>query len=553
MGYLKRIIKSFSKNERLVFAAAFLVFLISSFFIGLIFFSSKTSLTAVAGGQYSEGVVGQPIFVNPIFSGSNEADQDLSELIYSSLSKMAESYKASSDGKTWLVRLKEGIRWDDGQPITADDVIFTISVIQNVDSRSPLYPMWQKVKTERVSELEFKISLPEAYSFFQNTLDELKPVPKHIFAGIPAENLRLSEYNLEPVGSGPFRFSSMKTQKSGFIAEYYLARSNGFFGDRPYLDNIVFKFYDNEKELIKAFNSGSIDGFGGLMATDIPEIKISHQLFEMRMPRYYAVFFNTSAHPALKEKNVRLALNYATDKSKLIQDVFGGRALAVDGPLVPGMEGYDPDVYPQESFSIEKANNVLEGGGWLMQEDGVRAKTIKGEKIRLEFDLVAPEISFLEESAKIISESWAMAGVKANVLEYSFEKINEETIRTRNYQMIIFGNIFSNNGVPDLSSFWHSSERFYPGLNLALYENKTADSLIESIRKATDPDRRQSSLSSLQSLIVQDSPGVFLFSPNYFYASKTSLGGFDERFITLASKRFQNIFGWYVKTARIFK
>jgi peptide/nickel transport system substrate-binding protein len=273
----------------------------------------------------------------------------------------------------------------------------------------------------------------------------------------------------------------------------------------------------------------------------------------MRMPRYYAVFFNTSAHPALKEKNVRLALNYATGKSELIESVFDGKALAVDGPLVPGMDGYDPEVYPKEIFSIEKANNILNESGWLAQEDGVRAKTIKGEKIRLEFDLVVPEISFLEDSAKIISENWAKAGIKANIRKHSIEKINNETIRTRNYQMIIFGNIFSNNGVPDLSSFWHSSERFYPGLNLSLYENKTADSLIESDRKAVDPDRRQGSLSSLQSLIVQDSPGVFLFSPNYFYASKTSLGGFGEKFITLASKRFQNISGWYIKTARIFK
>ena len=553
MGYLKKIIKSFSRNERIVFASAFLAFFISSLFLISSFFSANTSLVAVAGGKYAEGAVGQPIFVNPIFSGSNEADQDLVELIFGSLGEMAESYKVSADGKTWLVRLKEGIRWDDGRQITSDDVIFTIGIIQNADSRSPLYPMWQKVNPERISELEFRLDLPEVYSFFQNTLDEFRPIPKHIFAGIPAENLRLSEYNLEPVGSGPFKFSSMSTHRSGFIAEYRLARNNDFFGDRAYLDNFIFKFYENEKELMKAFNSGSIDGFGGLRAMDLAEIKISHQLFEMRMPRYYAVFFNTSAHPALKEKNVRLALNYATDKSGIIQDVFGGKALSVDGPLIPGMSGYDPDVYPQEGFSTEKANSILDNGGWVIEEDGVRAKTMNSGKVRLEFDLVVPAISFLTESARIISENWAKIGVKANVIEYSVEKINEDAIRTRNYQMILFGNIFSNNGVPDLSSFWHSSERFYPGLNLALYENRTADSLIESIREATDSNRKQSSLSSLQSLIVQDSPGVFLFSPNYFYVSKNSLGGFNERFITLASKRFQNISAWHTKTARTFE
>ena len=220
MGYLKRIVKSFSRNERTVFIAAFLVFLLSLIFSSFIFFSKKTSSAAVAGGQYIEGIVGQPTFVNPIFAGSNEVDKDLTEIIYSPLSRMADGYKAGDNGKTWSVRLKEGIYWDDGQPITADDVIFTISAIQDSDSRSALYPMWQKVKAERVSELEFKLILPEAYSFFQNTIDELRPVPKHIFAGVPVANMRLSDYNLEPVGSGPFKFSSIKKQRSGFIAEY---------------------------------------------------------------------------------------------------------------------------------------------------------------------------------------------------------------------------------------------------------------------------------------------------------------------------------------------
>jgi len=553
MGYLKRILKSFSKNERIFFVAAFLIFVISLIFSSFIFFSKNTSLVAVAGGSYTEGVVGQPSFVNPVLAGSSEADKDLVEIIYSSLSEMAESYKISGDGKTWSVRLKEGILWDNGQPITADDVIFTINVIQDPDSRSSLYSMWQKVKAERVSELEFKLVLPEAYSFFQNTVDELRPIPKHIFAGVPVSNMRLSDYNLEPVGSGPFKYSSMKTQRSGFIAEYYLVKNDNYFGDKPFLDNFVFKFYENEKDLVNAFNSGSVDGFGGLGANNLSAVKISHQLFEIRMPRYYAIFFNTNAHPALKEKNVRLALNAAVDKNVLIQEVFDGHALAVNGPVVPGMAGYDSGVYPENDFSIQKANQILDNSGWSVQEDGIRGKALKGDNVRLEFNLIVPSISFLEEGAEAIAKNWEAAGVKVNLLKYSLNDINNEIIKTRNYEMIMFGNVFSTSGFPDLSSFWHSSERFYPGLNLSLYDNKTADSLIEAIRVALDSQKKQTNLSSLQSLIINDYPAIFLFSPNYFYITKKSLNGLDEKFITLASKRFNNISSWYVKTARVFK
>ncbi len=552
MGYLKKVLKSFSKNERMLFVAAFLVFLLSLVFSSFIFFGEKTSSVAVAGGSYIEGIVGQPTFINPIFAGSNEADKDLAEIIYSSLNEMSESYKVNDGGKTWSVRLKEGIYWDDGRPITADDVIFTISVIQDPDSRSSLYPMWQKVKADRVSEIEFKLTLPESYSFFQNTIDELKPVPKHIFAGVPVANLRHSDYNLEPVGSGPFKFSSMKKQRSGFIAEYYVIKNNNYFGDRPYLDNLVFKFYENEKDLIDAFNSGVVDGFGGLGAGNLSAIKISHQLFEMRMPRYYAIFFNTNAHPALKDKNVRLALNYAVDKTVLVQNIFAGHALVVNGPVVPGMEGYDANVYPEENFSIEKANDILNSSGWHRQDDGIRGKVIKAEEIKLEFNLIIPTISFLEDGVKIIAKDWEEIGAKVNILNYSLDDINNEIIKTRNYEMIMFGNIFSTNGIPDLSSFWHSSERFYPGLNLALYDSKTADSMIEIIRETLNLEKKQRNLSSLQSLIIHDYPAIFLFSPNYFYITKTSLNGFNEKFITLTNKRFENISRWYVKTARVF-
>lgn len=271
------------------------------------------------------------------------------------------------------------------------------------------------------------------------------------------------------------------------------------------------------------------------------------------MPRYYAIFFNPYAQDVLTDKNVRLSLNYATDKKKIIEKVFDNQALSVEGPLILGMKGYEAEIYPNESFSLEKANQVLESGGWQLNAEGIREKNFDKQTKRLEFDLVVPEIPFLVETANLVKEDWSKIGVKLNLVVNSPEQINDEIIKTRNYQMIIFGNIFANAENPDLYSFWHSSERFYPGLNLALYENKTADNLIESIRKTLNDLKRQSELSSLQSLIIQDQPAIFLFSPDYLYVTKNWLRGFDEKFIDSASQRFQDIAKWYEKTARVFK
>ncbi|MEK7496041.1 MAG: peptide ABC transporter substrate-binding protein [Patescibacteria group bacterium] len=550
--------KTFSRSERLIFIASFLIFIASFVFIGVNFFDEKTTLASISGGRYTEGIIGQPSFVNPVFAGNNDSDRDLIELIFSDLSDLAENYKTNGNGKVWNIRLKESVVWHDGEPITSDDLIFTIKTIQEPDSHSSLFSSWQGIVVERISEREVKLTLPKTYGFFESTLKELRPIPKHLFEALPASNLRLSDYNLEPIGSGPFKFVSFKKERSGFIDEYRLTRNESYFNQKPYLEEIVLKFYQNEDELIKAFNSGAIDGFGGLNPKNISKIIINHQVFKLLMPRYYAVFLNPYSRAVLKDKNIRLALNYGVDKKSLVEKVFDGQAVWPAGPLTLGMKGYTAGAYPEEDFSVEKANRILDDLGWQLNTDGIREKKIKKESERLEFNLVVPQISFLIETANLIKEDWSKIGVKLNLIIRPTVEINDEAVKNRDYEMLIFGNIFRNNDVPDLSSFWHSSERFYPGLNLALYENKTADSLIESIRKNLNERNRELALAILQSLIIRDMPAIFLYSPDYFYISKTSLKGFDDleqrrRIISLPSDRFKNIEKWYVKTARVFK
>ena len=545
----------------MLFAAAFLIFVVAGIFFAATIIDQKTKLVAVAGGSYREGILGQPSFLNPILVNGNETDRDLTQLLFSNVPDLAQSFKVSTDGKIWTVRLKDNIVWDDGKSITSDDVIFTVETIQNPDSRSSLLPIWAGVRVERVSEREFTFILPQPYAFFENNLQELRPIPKHMFGLLPAANIRLSNYNLEPVGSGPFKFDSFRKRNDGFITQYTLRRSETFFGTKPYLNEIIFKFYEDENALLAALNISVIDGAGGLQAASEERISFSHKTFEIRMPRYYALFFNTYASPALADKNVRIALSGAVDKEALVKNVFKGYALSVAGPMVPGMEGYAPQAYPQNQFSYEKANQVLDLAGWQRGDDGIRSKNLglpvknpvpggpKTAPTRLEFSLVVPKTQFLVDTATMIKEEWEKIGVTLNLITLDQQDIADTALRTRNYEMIIFGNVFGNN--PDLFSFWHSSERFYPGLNLALYNNSVTDSLIESVRKDISKEARDIDFASAQSSIAGDVPAVFLFSPSYIYVTKAWLNGFNEHFIPLSSYRFQNIESWYVKTARV--
>ncbi|MBI4993518.1 peptide ABC transporter substrate-binding protein [Candidatus Wolfebacteria bacterium] len=549
---LIQIFKSFSKKELLTFLASFFILLVSFSLFFVEFIESKTKITPVVGGQYTEGIVGQPSFINPILAIS-DADRDISEIIFDDLSDFAESYKADQNGKIWHYRLKENLKWHDGEKITSDDIIFTIETIQNPDVYSPLAQNWQGVVATRVSEMEVEFRLPSQYAFFGAILKDLNPIPKHIFAKIPAVNLRLSNYNFEPVGSGPYKFEAFHKKSDGYIDLYSFRRNENYFGHKAYLEKFNFAFFDRDEEMIKSFNSGDIDGMGVSNYRDISKVFFPNKIFSLGENKYYAVFLNSYTHLAFKDRNVRMALNLSTNKDGIVEKIFGKDASPIDGPLVGESLEIDNNVFSGE-FSIEKANQILEKSGWILNEENVRSKKIGKDDIKLEFVLTAPDVQFLKETAELIKEDWQKIGVKADIKIISLADINSQIIKTRDYQALVFGNILGE--VPDLFSFWHSSEKFYPGLNLALYENKEVDRLIKSVRSDFDFESRKKNLWKIQSLIISDQPAIFLYSPNYLHINKKTLFGFDKResqYISFQSERLKNVENWYIKTARVFK
>ncbi len=492
------------------------------------------------GGEYTEGIVGQPAFINPLFADENNADQDITELTFSDLKNMIDSYQVSPDNKTFDVRLKPDIFWQDNQPITSDDVLFTISAVQDPDINSPQAASWQGVKAERISEREFQLILPQPYAYFENILLDFKPIPKHIFENIPLTNLRLSEYNLEPVGSGPYKFTGYDKRRDGFVTKYSVEKSDSYFGPKPYIQKMNFNFYTDDSELVKAFNSSNIDGFAVNNFSQLNDITIPHQTFDIKMPRYYAVFFNQANNPLLADKNLRIALNSAINKQRIVNDVFGGKAITIDGPIVLDNSNND-------EYNVDYANQLLDSEGWQMTDSGVR---VKGND-RLEFNLTVYPIPFLIDTAKMIQEDWSKIGVRADINLATLNNFTEQVIRPRNYDMLIFGNAYGENEDP--YSFWDSTQKFYPGLNFALYDNKSVDSAINSIRTEFDPNLREGEMEQLQSAIIADQPAIFLYSPDYIYIANNLLKGFEEQNLGLPSDRFANIQNWFIKTTRVLK
>ncbi len=547
---LSKAASAFTRRESFVFRTAFALTALSGFFVLVNAYYGATEEVPARGGSFAEGVVGQPTSINPLLSSGSDADMAATELLFPKLGALAGSYAVSADRKTVSVTLKKNLQWDDGKPLTADDVVFTVEAMQDLLVRSPQAGAWQGAIAEKTNDDEVRFTLREPSAFFGDAVRKLKIAPQHVFGAIPAANLRLSAYNLEPIGAGPWKFSAMKTERSGFITEISLVPNARYAGPQPFITDFSLRFYPDAESAAAAFNKKEIDGLGGIDAETAASLPVEHRLASVSLPRYYAAFFNQNTNAALKDKAVRQALAAAVDRKKITHDVFGDYAAAALGPIPPQTEGYDAATFQAPEDGIESAKRLLEGAGWLVNpEDGVRYKTAGKERTKLEFAVLIPDLPFLVRTMDAVKADWAAIGAKADVTAMAVEDMQKGPVKTRNYEIAVFGNVLKGN--PDISAFWRSSEKFYPGLNLSMYDNKAVDAILAGMQKAEKPDPAE--LKKLQAIIHDDAPAAFLVNPNYLYAIPVNLRGFDPEDLVAPSDRLKDAGLWYVRTKRQFK
>lgn len=533
MRLMKKIFSVFSLSERRVFFAAVAVFFISGISGLALAVGENSIMVPIKGGAYHEGFVGQPIALNPITS-QNPIDQEISSMIFSRLGGLLSVYDASSDGRIFNLKLKEGLKWDDGEPLTSDDIIFTIRTVQNPEVNSPFLKSWQGVAAERGSELQIKLTLPLPYVFFKNNIERLPIIPKHIFGGIPTENFRLSDYNLEPVGSGPYKFESFTKRKDGFITRYHFVPNENYSGKEPYIKDFYFNFFQNSADLSQAARLHEVNGFGSAAPVDF-DVSGARGVAEEKIPMsdYYALFFNQNSNPLLKEKNIRLALSYAVNRDRIIQEALGGNAEKTGALGLPSPE-YNPQLAKQMLADFKAKN--------------------KNEAVDITFTI--PDAEFTKKAAELIKKDWEEAGAnQVRIITFNPNEPGNATVKSRDYEILLFGNVLENPN--DIFPFWHSSQSLYPGLNLALYQNQQADNIMENVRQTADESKQKDLADQARKTVLADAPAIFLFSLPYTYIHSADLGGFIRppagNFLASPTDKFINANEWYVAEVRVIK
>lgn len=564
---IRLVPKALSKKERFVVAALILTILGSIIAIPFTIYFHFTEKVPSYGGRFIESMVNEPRHINPLLSQANDTDRDLVFLIYSGLLKyngegkiipdLAETYEISSDGLNYTVYLKDGAYWHDGRKVTADDIIFTIQTAQNSDYGSPQRVNWQGVQIEKVNDLAVMFKLQAKYAQFLNNLT-VKILPKHIWQDIKPINFALSEFNLKPIGSGPYKFDRLKKDKNGKIRSYQLSANKNFYGSRPFINEIEVKFYISEDEMIDAYNRNETEGLSFVSPDNLKKIKFKQRLNirELKLPRYFAVFFNQNKSVLLSDKNIRLALSRATDKNVLLEKVLENRGIAIHSPMMGGVLDV-PNNVKKYDYDIKLAKTTLEAAGWHaspkpqgdggeMDEGGILSKG--SQKFSLKITTSTwPELT---EVAKIIEEQWEALGADITIEVLPTPEL-QQAIKDRNYEALLFGAVL--NIDPDPFSLWHSSQKKDPGLNLALYDNKAADTILEEARQTLNPLERVQKYDDFQRIVIEDIPAVFLYNPLYIHGQAKKVKGSNGKLISLPSDRFINIEKWYIDTKRVWK
>ena len=411
-----QIFKILSTKETILFIILSVLFAGSAFFLIFSFFSKNTELTPADGGSFIEGEVGYPRFINPIYAEISDVDRDLSQFIFAGLMKydssgkivpdLIKDYKILEGNRTIEISLKDNLLWQDGEKITADDVIFTIETIQNPDYKSPLRATWVGVEVEKTSDLGVRFNLKNPSAVFLENLT-LKILPRHIWQNIKPGSFPLSTYNLQPIGSGPYKIRSITQDKSGYIKSLTLEQNTQYFGQKPKIKEIIFNFYDTEENLVKAAKRRSIQAFSPLSPKDFNSFKNTEFKINLfSLPRYFAVFFNADKSEVLANDKVRQALNYGTNKDEIIKMFTGQQAEAIDSPILPELYGFKGPTEPY-NFNPEKAKKLLDDAGFIENGNNVREKVIKRDviskfKSELEMGSKGEEVKELQRCLSVL-------------------------------------------------------------------------------------------------------------------------------------------------------
>lgn len=515
------------------------------------------TLKPVAGGTYTEGILGTFTNANPLYA-TGAVDAAVSRLVFAALFKydannqligdLAEKWSVDAAETTYTVTLKDKLVWQDGRALTAKDVAFTYRTIQNPDAKSPLLTSWQGIIVQAKDDRTITFTLPSILSAFPNSLTN-GIIPEHLLAAVPPAQMRALQFNAAPVGAGPFKWDTVEIahNEDSPTGRVGLNPNERYHGGKPALSKYVIRYFADEPTMIRSFENHELTAMSGIDSLpDTFKSDLSVEQHSVPLTAQIMVFFRTSQE-ILKDVKVRQALVQAVDQQDLVAGL-GFAAIASKEPFLKDHPGYNPAI-TQLGFDRDKADALLTEAGWIPGEDGIRSKN--GQQLK--FNLYSQSSSEYAYVTQHLQQDWQKIGVKLEVLlQPDSELQNAVTYHT--YDALLYG--ISLGPDPDAYAYWGSTqadERAANRVNFSEYRSAVADSALQAGRTRSDPTLRAVKYKPFLEAWRNDAPAVALYQPRYLYVTRDTVHGLELNTINVPADRYNNVANWMIRTEKVRK
>lgn len=498
------------------------------------FTNSYSENAFVEGGIYTEATLGKITSMNPLFAITS-SEKVLSKILFATLTTidysghpglgLAQSIIPSENGKVWTVKLRDHLKWSDGEPLTNADVLFTINLIKNPNVNSIYKSNFSNIEITESPEGKIIFQLPTPYNNFMSVLD-FPIIPKHILGQINPEVLIEHEFSTQPIGSGAFCFNASQTITPDGEKIIYLSANPFYYKGKPLIASFAIHNYLKKSQIITALNTGTITATAELSPKDAPNLP-HKQIYEKSSNLNYGVFafFNTTKTP-LNHIALRSAIRQGIDVSYIRSLIPNTNP--IDYPLLPSqatLSTYPPLPTHDVNASVQTITNQF----------GTPTLSV-----------VTANTGYLPTVAQAFVESLRQLNINAELNTYEEDQdfINN-VINKRNYDILIYEIELGANY--DLFPYYHSSQITAPGLNLSNYTNVLVDDLLLGARQTLNPTLRTKKYESFLKYWVADIPAIGLYQSNLTYFYNKNIRTFSDNIhLSTPLDRFSDLTSWGV-------
>lgn len=512
------------------------------------------------GGTYNEALIGSFGRLNPILDFNNQVDRDVNRLIFSGLVRfddrglpvgdLAESWGISQDGMVYNFSIRPDAEWHDGKPVTSGDVEFTVSLLRSEEIPVPadLLKFWTQVEVAQLDEKTVQFRLPEPFAPF---LDHLAfgVLPEHILGDLSAGEIVDASFNLKPIGSGPFRFEQLLSTE-GKITGVVLSSFEDYYGESPFIDQVIFRYYPDSQSALSAYNDEEVQGISQVDPEIFPSVMQTSELnlYSGRLPQLTLLYLNLDDPdlPFFQESSIRKGLQMGLNRQWMIDRVLAGQSLIADGPIFPGSWAYYVDI-ERINYDPDSALAILKEAGYTIPAGGSDIREKDG--VPFAFELVHPATPTHTALAEAIRRDWSKLGVDVQLIPVSYEELIADYLEPRAYQAALVDLNMTSSPDPDPYPFWDQAQ-IADGQNYSNWDDRQASEFLERARITTDIEERAKAYRNFQVRFTTEMPALPLFYPVYSYAVDNQVLGVSMGPLYDLSDRFSTISSWFLVARR---